>query len=196
MRKGVPLLAGIVLILFLALRQVTSAQGEAGVGAPAPSSPCSPSIPEQPIPDDGRWLQVCLLDPLAPEGTTVTHVHLKYLIEHPDPNQLEVRLRREDVGIEQIVWEGGKAVPAGEFGQASDLEVFRGTPSQGQWHLWVRDAVPGQNGWLKAASLTVEYAPVSPLPTLLSGTAGRADFPPPASGCAPLTNAGSGPQEN
>ncbi|RMF48165.1 MAG: hypothetical protein D6750_08135 [Bacteroidetes bacterium] len=83
---------------------------------------------------------------MAPEGTTVTRVHLKYLIEHPDPNQLEVRLRREDVGIEQIVWERGKAIPAGKFGKASDLEAFRGTPSQGQWHLWVRDAVPGQRG--------------------------------------------------
>jgi len=33
--------------------------------------------------------------------------------------------------------------------------------------------VPGQSGWLKATSLAVEYAPVDPLPTLLSGTAGR-----------------------
>jgi hypothetical protein len=40
---------------------------------------------------------------MAPEATTVTAVHLKYLIEHPDPNQLEVRLRREDVSIEQVV---------------------------------------------------------------------------------------------
>lgn len=173
MRKRLPLSAWIVLILFLAYGPAAFAQGEAGVGAPAPSSPCGPSVPEQPIPDDGRWLQVCLLDPLAPEGTTITHVHLKYLIEHPDPNQLEVRLRREDVGIEQIVWERGKAIPASEFGQASDWEVFRGAPAQGQWYLWIRDMVPGQSGWLKAASLAVEYAPVGLLPTLLSGTAGR-----------------------
>lgn len=173
MRRRLSLPAGIVLILLLAWEPATSAQRETGVGAPASLSLCGPSIPEQPIPDDGHWLQVCLLDPLAPEGTTVTHVHLKYLIEHPDPNQLEVRLRREDVGIEQIVWEQGKAIPAGEFGRASDLKTFRGTPSQGQWHLWIRDAVLGQSGWLKAASLAVEYAPVGLLPTLLSGTAGR-----------------------
>jgi len=173
MRKWLPLPAGIVLILFLACVLAASAQGEAGMGVPASSTPCGPSVPEQPIPDDGRWLQVCLLDLLAPEGTTVTRVHLKYLIEHPDPNQLEVRLRREDMGIEQIVWERGKAFLAGEFGKASDLEVFHGVPSQGQWHLWVRDAVPGQSGQLKTASIVVEYAPVGPLPTLLSGTAGR-----------------------
>lgn len=173
MRKRLPLLAWIVLILFLARGPLASAQGEAGVSAPASSSPCGPSIPEQPIPDDGRWLQVCLLDPLASEGTTVTRVHLQYLIEHPDPNQLEVHLRREDVGVEQIVWERGKAIPAGEFGQASDVEAFRGAPAQRQWFLWIRDAVPGQSGLLKTASIVVEYAPVGPLPTLLSGTAGR-----------------------
>ena len=137
------------------------------------STPCSSSVPEQPIPDDGSWLQICVLDPLASEGTTVTHVHLKYLIEHPDTNQLEVRLRREDVGIEQIVWQRGKAIPAGEYGQASNLEVFSGTPAQGQWFLWVRDAVRGQSGLLKTASIVLEYAPASPLPTLLSGIAGR-----------------------
>lgn len=173
MRKRLPLPAWIVLILLLAWGTVASAQGEAGTGVPAPSSSCGPSVPEQAIPDDGRWLQVCLLDPLAPEGTTITHVHLKYLIEHPDPNQLEVRLRYEDGDIEQIVWERGKAIPAGELGQANDLEAFRSIPSQGQWHLWVRDAVPGQSGLLVTASIVVEYAPIGPLPTLLSGTAGR-----------------------
>lgn len=136
-------------------------------------SPCGPSAPEQPIPDDGRWLQICLLDPMAPEATTVTAVHLKYLIEHPDPNQLEVHLRREDVGIEQVVWERGKTVGANEFGKSGDLAAFHGVPSEGYWYLWIRDAVPGRSGWLKGASLAVEYAQVGPLPILLSGTPGR-----------------------
>ena len=110
---------------------------------------------------------------MAPEATTVTAVHLKYLIEHPDPNQLEVRLRREDVGIEQVVWERGKTVVANEFGKSGDLTAFHGAPSEGYWSLWIRDAVPGQSGWLKGVSLAVEYAPVGPMPTLLSGTPGR-----------------------
>lgn len=173
MRKGLPLPAGIVLILFLGLGQVSSIQGKASAGITAPSSPCGPSIPEQPIPDDGRWLQVCLLDPLAPEGTTVTRVHLKYWIEHPDPDQLEVRLVREDVGIEQTLWEGGKTASGTTFGEATNLTAFQGVPSQGRWSLWIRDTVAGQSGVLQAASLAVEYAPLGPLPTLRSGTAGR-----------------------
>lgn len=173
MRKRSPLPVWIVLILFLAYGPAASAQGDARASVLASSIPCSPSVPEQPIPDDGSWLEICLLDPLAPEGTTVTHVYLKYRIEHPDPNQLEVRLRREDVGLEQIVWERGKAIPAGEFGQASDLEAFRGAPAQGQWYLRIRDLVPGQRGFLKTASLVLDYAPAGPLPTQLSGPPGR-----------------------
>ncbi|RLC89716.1 MAG: hypothetical protein DRI37_03290 [Chloroflexi bacterium] len=80
MRNGLRLHLGAMLILSLALAmgQSMAAQGEAGVGEQTPadifvsSSPCAPSAPEQFIPDDGRWLQVCLLDPLAPEATIVT----------------------------------------------------------------------------------------------------------------------------
>jgi len=110
---------------------------------------------------------------MVPEATTVTAVHLKYLIEHPDPNQLEVRLRREDVGIEQVVWEQGKTAGTNEFGESGDLTAFRGVPSEGYWYLWIRDVVPGRSGWLKGASLAVEYAPLGPLPVLLSGSAGQ-----------------------
>jgi subtilisin-like proprotein convertase family protein len=169
MSNRVWLLTGILLsLLSIILSQSVSAQS-----GTSDSSSCGSSVPEQPIPDDGRWLRICLLDPMAPEATTVTAVHLKYLIEHPDPNQLEVRLRREDVSIEQVVWEQGKAVGANEFGNSGDLIAFHGAPSEGYWHLWIRDAVPGRNGWLKGASLAVEYAPLGPLPTLLSGTPGR-----------------------
>jgi hypothetical protein len=110
---------------------------------------------------------------MAPEATTVTAVYLKYLIEHPDPNQLEVRLSREDVGIEQVVWGRGKTAGTNEFGKSGDLTAFHGAPSEGYWYLWMRDTIAGQNGWLKGASLAVEYAPAGPLPTLLSGTPGQ-----------------------
>ncbi len=166
MSNRVWLLTGILLgLVSITLSQSVSAQS----GTPDSSS-CGPSVPELPIPGDGRWLLVCLLDPMAPEATTLTTVHLKYWIDHPEPGQLEVRLRREDVGIEQVVWERGKTVGANEFGKSDDLTAFRGAPSEGYWYLWIRDAVPGRSGWLKGASLAVEYAPVGPLPTLLSGT--------------------------
>ena len=92
MKNRVLLLIGILLCLlsFIAIRETMSAQGIM-LKPPIPS-PCRPSALEQPIPDDGRWLQVCLLDPMAPEGTMVSAVHVKFLIEHPDPDQLEIRL--------------------------------------------------------------------------------------------------------
>jgi len=48
------------------------------------------------IPDDGSWLQVCLTDPSAPEGSTVTEMNAKVVVDHPDPSQLEIRLTRTD----------------------------------------------------------------------------------------------------
>jgi hypothetical protein len=169
--------ATLVLLLNLALGQSVTAQGETGIAEQVPddvvfTGPCGRSAPEQPIPGDGRWLQICLLDPLAPEGTTVTTVHIRYLIEHADPNQLEVRLSR-DVGGELTLWEQGKGGDTAEFGKATELDGFQGTPSQGYWYLWVRDTEPGKSGWLNGASLVVEYVPVGPLPELLSGTPGR-----------------------
>jgi len=170
-----------VILIFLALtvRQPALAQGkpnagdELSSGISISSTACDRSAPEQPIPDDGHWLQVCLLDPLAPEASAVTNVAVKYLIEHPDPDQLEVRLSREDVGISQIMWERGKALAGTKFGKAEELDVFRGAPSQGQWYLWIRDAVPGQSGQLNDVSLVVDYVPTGTLPMLLSGEPGR-----------------------
>lgn len=37
------------------------------------------------IPDDGSWLPICLVDLSAPEGSTVTEMNVKILVDHPDP---------------------------------------------------------------------------------------------------------------
>lgn len=168
MRKHFLLSAGIVMIFFLTLEPTTSAQWEAGVDVLASSTPCGFSVPEQPIPDDGSWLLVCLLDPTAPEATTVATVRLKYLIDHPDPGQLEVYLGREKDGFRQPLWEQGKATGGSEFGKTSQLTTFEGSPSQGPWYLWIRDAMPGQQGMLKVVSLVADYRPLFPLPQPLS----------------------------
>lgn len=125
-------------------------------------SPCGPSTPEQPIPDDGRWLQICLLDPMAPEASTATTVHLKYWIEHSDPSQLEVYLSRDSNNPRQPLWEQGKLVAGTEFGKAANLTSFEGSPSQGPWYLWIRDVVPGEQGVFKDVSLVIDYRPPSP----------------------------------
>ena len=139
----------------------------------ASPNPCSATFQEQEIPDDGSWLQVCLTDPSAPDQSTVTEVHVKYLLDHPDPNQLEIRLTRADASISQTLWDRGNAVKGAKLGEAAALDAFNGTPSQGEWHLFVRDAVPGQKGRLKAGTVRAYYAPVGPLPQMLSGTPGR-----------------------
>ena len=40
------------------------------------------------IPDDGTWLQLCIVDPSAPEGSTVTEMNMKVVLDHPDPSSL------------------------------------------------------------------------------------------------------------
>ncbi|MFZ3070413.1 MAG: hypothetical protein WA110_04745 [Anaerolineaceae bacterium] len=168
---SIKIVLGLVLVLLL-------------LGRPAPvqagtppkfifTTPCASSPPEQPIPDDGSWLQICLIDPTAPVDTTVTTVNVKYLVEHPDPTQLEVRLSREDGGVEIVLWEGGAASNFTEYGLARNLEAFQGTPSQGEWYLFIRDVVPGQGGVLTNVSLVVDYLPTHPLPKILSGSPGR-----------------------
>jgi len=136
-------------------------------------SPCSTTFHEQEIPDDGSWLQVCLRDPLAPDQSTITEVHVKYLLDHPDPNQLEIRLARADTSISQTLWDRGNTVKGATLGETGVLDAFKGTPSQGEWHLLVRDVVLGQKGRLKAVTVRAYYAPVGPVPQMLSGTPGR-----------------------
>ena len=144
-------------------------------------TPASETCREQEIPDDGSWLQVCLLDPIAPDQGTVTEVNVKYILDHPDPSQLEVRLLRENSDISQTILENGKLVKGTELGEAVGLEVFNGTLAQGGWIFLVRDAVPGQAGWLRGLTVRPFYAPMGLLPEQLSGTPGRPTsfrFPP------------------
>lgn len=140
---------------------------------PAAQMPCSVQFRPQEIPDDGSWLQVCLLDPAAPDDSTVTEVNVKYRLDHLAPDQLEVRLSRADGAMSQPLWERGSLVDGSEFGKATGLEAFNGTAAQGGWYFWVRDVVPGQSGWLREVSISVLYAPVGPLPRQVSGAPGR-----------------------
>jgi subtilisin-like proprotein convertase family protein len=139
----------------------------------APPNPCSAIFHEQEIPDDGNWLQVCLTDPNAPDQSTITEVYVKYLLDHPDPNQLEIRLTRAGTSINQTLWNRGDAIKGAKLGEAAALDAFNGTPSRGEWHLLVRDVVPGLQGRLEAVTVRAYYAPVGPLPKMLSGSPGR-----------------------
>jgi len=174
MKHSLGLVIGALLSLSLYISTDSSVRaiGEAST-ALATKPLCSTQFHEQEIPDDGSWLQVCLLDPAAPDGTTVTKANVKYRIEHPNTDQLEVLLTREDGIIRQHLWERGSLVKGPDLGKATGLDIFNGTPAQGGWYFWVRDAVPGQSGWLRDASISIYYTPVGPLPIQISGTPGR-----------------------
>lgn len=114
------------------------------------------------------------MDPDAPDQSTVTEVQVKYQLEHPDPNQLEIRLTRSGTNASATLWNRGNVIQGAKLGEASKLDGFKGTPSQGVWYLSVRDTVPGQKGQLKMASVRAFYAPTGPLPQIVKGTPSRA----------------------
>jgi len=122
----------------------------------------------QPIPDDGRWLRVCLFTPPVPEGAIVARVHVKYSIDHPDPDSLEIFLSRDPEGLRQPLWEHGRSPQGATFGRAPGLTAFAGTPASEIWYLWIRDTVPGGSGWLRSAGVVVDYAPI-PVPDSYRG---------------------------
>ncbi len=135
--------------------------------------PCSTIFQEQPIPDDGSWLTICMLDPSAPEYSTVTEVNVEYILDHPSPEQLEVRLSRPQADCGLIIWERGKLVEGNQLGEAINLDTFAGSPSQGEWYLSVRDTVSGQTGWLRGATVLPYYAVLNPALVQLSGPPGQ-----------------------
>lgn len=123
------------------------------------------------IPDDGSWLPICLFDPSAPEGSTVTEMNVKILVNHPDPGQLEIRLTRTDADNEvslsssEITKEG-----VGSFTQIHD---FDGLPSEGKWIVLIRDTQFDIGGGVLDVSIAPFYAPVEELPVALLEDDGR-----------------------
>lgn len=124
---------------------------------------CVPFKPGQEIPDDNRWLSVCISDPVAPENGIITSVSIKYTIDHPNPNQLEIRLSKKGAKADSILWEPGNGKGA-LFGKANGLQELSGAPAEGDWVLDIRNAQSGGKGYLNEVSLAVDYAPVSPVP--------------------------------
>jgi len=154
------------------LKTAESAAVSAQVASNA-QAPCLTVSTDLEIPDDGTWLQICLIDPSVPDQSTITDVRVKYVLDHPDPRQLEIRLARASDTASQTLWDRGKAVKSATLGEATALDAFHGRPAQGEWQFLVRDVVPGQKGLLKAVSVRAYYAPVGPLPQVLAGTPGR-----------------------
>ena len=123
------------------------------------------------IPEDGSWLPICLVDPNAPEGSTVTEMNVKILVDHPDPGQIKIRLTRMDSDVDlslsssEITKEG-----VGSFIQIHD---FDGSPSQGEWVVRIRDTVPEVSGRIIDVSIAPFYTPIGELPIAVSENNGK-----------------------
>lgn len=160
-------ITGALLIIGLFFGTGQIAFGSNNLPTSIPDS-CSNQLAEQAIPDDGSWLKICWSDPSAPEGSTITKVHLKYAIDHPKPEQLEISLSRDVETLGQVIWDRGALIQGDKLGEAADLDIFNGAPSQGNWCFWIRDTVPGEAGKFEAFTIRPVYAPVEPVPELLS----------------------------
>lgn len=114
------------------------------------------------IPDDGSWIQVCYSDPHAPPTGTVTEVHVKYILDHPDPSELEIQITRSDMKTIQTLWNRGTPANGTELGKARGIQTFKGSTAQAEWRLQIRDLVPGKKGYLKTFTVRVDYAPTGP----------------------------------
>lgn len=110
------------------------------------------------IPDDGTWLQICVIDPSAPEGSTVTEMNLKVVVDHPNPSQLEIRLTRADSNLALAM--SSDAIMKDGVGKLTSIHEFDGLPSQGDWMVQIRDVVTGTVGSVKSISMAPYYAPV------------------------------------
>ncbi len=137
---------------------------------------CGPytAAADRTIPDDGSWLELPLSDPNAPANGTVDQAYVKYRLDHPDPDQLEVRLTKANSDVSETLWDQGTALQGTTLGNALGLTAFEGESAEGEWRLIVRDLVPGDQGEVTAASMRAYYAPQGPIVEIESGSIGRA----------------------
>lgn len=126
-----------------------------------------------PIPDNGTWLEVPVHGDAMQAGDILSIVNVKYLIDHPTPQELEVRLLKDNGETGVMLWDHGVAAMGAEWGTALGIDAFAGLPAEGIWRLQVRDTVPGQQGLLNAVSVRVQLTPTGPMPEIRSGPTGQ-----------------------
>lgn len=110
------------------------------------------------IPDDGSWLQICLVDLSAPDSSTVTETNVKVVVNHPNPAQLEILLTRADSEITFTI--SPDEISTNGMEKSTAIHDFNGLPSQGEWRIQIRDTVPGIVGSVKSVSVAADYAPI------------------------------------
>ncbi len=139
--------------------------------APEPTTPSPPPILEArasvgqvnlPIPDDGTWATLPLTITNIPAKAQVSEVSAKFLIAHPQGQELVVELVGPDGSTTQHLWNRETVGPNDLYESllyrnTPNIDVFNGLPVAGAWHLRVKDEVAGQNGVIDSFSLIIRY---------------------------------------
>lgn len=137
---------------------------------PQEGQKCNP-LSDIKIPGDGSWIQICVVDPGAPENSTVTETNVKVLVEHPDPGQLEIRLRRTDSNT--FLTLSPDTITKDGVGKFTKIHDFDGMPSQGEWVIQIRDTVSGMEGIIKSVSIASLYTPGEKMHLPISNSDGK-----------------------
>jgi subtilisin-like proprotein convertase family protein len=112
------------------------------------------------IPDDGTWQSRAIDAGQRPEDALAGEVSVKYKVQHPAPQELEIRLVNEATGIAYDIWNHGAAGEPALEETILDIEAYRGQPVGEDWRLEMRDTQPGNVGTLDYVSVRVRYAPL------------------------------------
>lgn len=115
-----------------------------------------------PIPDDGIWVTLPLTVTNVPAEAQVSDVSAKFLIAHPQGQELVVELVGPDGSTTQRLWNREPVDPSDLYEEllyrdTPNIAVFNGLPVIGTWRLRVRDEVVGQNGAIDSFSLIIRY---------------------------------------
>ena len=121
-----------------------------------PTGYCGPFVAqpiELSIPIDGSWLAWDLSTPQVPDKSVVAKVSLKFALDHPAPEEVELALSHEgSPGRVRIDTTGLDLSNQHEV--TATIKGFTGQPAAGSWTLWLRDPVPGRVGKLISASFS------------------------------------------
>jgi len=106
------------------------------------------------IPNDGSWLQICLVDTSAPDKSTVTETNVKVIVDQTYLDHLEIRLTRTDTDLISYLIPTTITKEGLLFTQIHD---FDGLPSQGMWIIQIHSTVYGVEGTVKSISVSSLY---------------------------------------
>lgn len=121
--------------------------------------------------DNNRWLARNFVLSDAPPDASIATLALKYALNHPHPEQVEVELVQQATG-KRVPLTALSQIEPGQLTANLVLTDFAGVPAEGIWTLQMRDTVPGDQGTLVYALLQATYTATGPLVQITSDPPG------------------------